>query len=665
MATGRTTATTTSGGERPSADAFRLAAQLINESLYWAYQPCDDFYKFVCSRFEGGISTLSKIEQYTRRSIQEMLLNTTGIRATGQSAADKAAAMFQACVRLGSSPTNSEVASLKSFLRGLDLDFSTMRTDPNFNVWDRMTQLSLVYGLHTFVKFEVTWTNRRPREPILQISINADDEKWMENSYMQLGGDLNTARSYSIRVNIYDPNIQNVSAFAARIVRIEHVVREQIRILRRNARDFVQTSLQQLGKYTNNTVSQAQWQGLIPNYTLTPRNFMWVWKNATAIVVLFMDSSRMHLEDSRILLAWSLVRRLLELSHGRELARKARTAHGRRPDAVRQFCYETVSSIMAPAVQRRYFEKFVPGQALSSARQVLLNVRSSLLRKLRTTDWIRAPLKNITIEKAENYGIVVGYPDAISSEAAVEALYADFPDVGAAFFDAYLQSLRVITDRNVRGVGLSNFSSDAANAQYEAHRHTITVFAGLLLPPVYIHNGPPSFNYAGFGQIAGHEMMHAFDVEGITYDLTGHELRFQATSTMMEYERKVLCLRRSYQETESEARARAMDDKIDSEGFADFSGMLLTYDAFQRLPLEQRGLNVADVGLTADQTFFVAHCLKWCNADKANRRRYSGSLYWHGRSRCLVPLINMPEFAQAFACRPGDMMNPARRCDFW
>ncbi|KAK8773518.1 hypothetical protein V5799_011947 [Amblyomma americanum] len=307
MATGRTTATTTSGGERPSADAFRLAAQLINESLYWAYQPCDDFYKFVCSRFEGGISTLSKIEQYTRRSIQEMLLNTTGIRATGQSAADKAAAMFQACVRLGSSPTNSE------------------------------------------------------------IGINADDEKWMENSYMQLGGDLNTARSYSIRVNIYDPNIQNVSAFAARIVRIEHVV--------------------------------------------------------------------------------------------------------------------------------------VPGQALSSARQVLLNVRSSLLRKLRTTDWIRAPLKNITIEKAENYGIVVGYPDAISSEAAVEALYADFPDVGAAFFDAYLQSLRVITDRNVRGVGLSNFSSDAANAQYEAHRHTITVFAGLLLPPVYIHNGPPSFNYAGFGQV--------------------------------------------------------------------------------------------------------------------------------------------------------------------
>ncbi|XP_077522681.1 neprilysin-3-like [Amblyomma americanum] len=593
-----------------------------------------------------------------------MLINTTGIRATGQSATEKSAAMFQACVRLGSSESNSEVASLKSFLRGLNLDFSTMRTDQNFKVWDQMTKLSLVYGLHTFVSFKVNWMEGRPRHPVLEIAVNRDDERRMEDNFMKLGGQLRQARSYAEKVKLYEPNIRNVSAFAARIVRTEQIVRQMMRILRRNAPLFTAATLGRLGEFTNNSISKAQWQGLIPNYTLTPRNHLWLWKNATKIVVLFMDTRLMDLEDSHIQIAWSLVRRLLEFSHGRALTRKAdMLGHGQ--DGVRKFCYRAVNSIMAPAVYRRFFEIFVPGQALSSARQVLLNVRSSLLRKLRTTDWIRAPLKNISIVKAENFGIVLGYPDALSSEAAVEALYVDFPDVGATFLDAYLQSLRVFTERQVRGDGIINFRADAVNAQYDRSRNTITAFAGILLPPVYIPNGPPSLNYAGFGQIAGHEIMHAFDVNGIVTDSTGREHNFQGTSTMKEYERKVLCLRRSYQETEADARARALDYKIDSEGFADFSGMLLTYDAFQRLPLEQRGLNVADVGLTPDQTFFVAHCIKWCNADKDNQRRHSGSLYWHSRSRCLVPLINMPEFAQAFGCKPGDMMNPSKRCDFW
>ncbi|KAH7951719.1 hypothetical protein HPB52_011708 [Rhipicephalus sanguineus] len=105
-----------------------------------------------------------------------------------------------------------------------------------------------------------------------------------------------------------------------------------------------------------------------------------------------------------------------------------------------------------------------------------------------------------------------------------------------------------------------------------------------------------------------------------------------------------------------------VDDQVDSEGFADFTGLQLAYAAYRRLKPRERLAVVPDVGLTAEQTFFVAHCLKWC--DLIARRRPT-SRYWPGRSRCIVPLRNMPEFAAAFSCSQGSPMNPKSKCSFW
>ncbi|XP_077524264.1 neprilysin-3-like [Amblyomma americanum] len=186
----------------------------------------------------------------------------------------------------------------------------------------------------------------------------------------------------------------------------------------------------------------------------------------------------------------------------------------------------------------------------------------------------------------------------------------------------------------------------------------------MMLPPIFILDAAAAMNYGGFGQIVGHEMMHAYDVRGIKLTHEGRSAKYNATDTLQEYERKVLCLRASYQKAE-DSRARTLDQTIDAEGFADYTGILLAHEAFRRLADDQRTRTVPDVGLTADQAFFVAHCIKWCNADKVNKTRPFRGAYWHSRSRCIVPLQNMPEFAQAFSCRHGDYMNPDNRCDFW
>ncbi|XP_075554191.1 neprilysin-1-like [Dermacentor variabilis] len=154
--------------------------------------------------------------------------------------------------------------------------------------------------------------------------------------------------------------------------------------------------------------------------------------------------------------------------------------------------------------------------------------------------------------------------------------------------------------------------------------------------------------------------MHGYDVDGITFDEDIKKVNFKNSSTMKEYERKVLCLRKSYQNAEK--NARQLDTTTDSEGFADYAGLQLAYAAYKSLPLAEQDRKLSGVNLSADKTFFVSHCLKWC--DLVEKRR-PDSRYWPGRSRCVVPLQNMPEFAAAFRCKTGSLMSPADRCDFW
>ncbi|KAH7941921.1 hypothetical protein HPB49_018509 [Dermacentor silvarum] len=110
------------------------------------------------------------------------------------------------------------------------------------------------------------------------------------------------------------------------------------------------------------------------------------------------------------------------------------------------------------------------------------------------------------------------------------------------------------------------------------------------------------------------------------------------------------------------AKCKQLDDFTDSEGLADYTGLLLAYAAYRSLPAAERDRKVPGIALSAEKTFFVAHCLKWCSLSK---KRSQESRYWAGRSRCVVPLQNMREFASAFRCNTGEPMSPSNRCDFW
>ncbi|KAL3227157.1 hypothetical protein MRX96_048810 [Rhipicephalus microplus] len=99
---------------------------------------------------------------------------------------------------------------------------------------------------------------------------------------------------------------------------------------------------------------------------------------------------------------------------------------------------------------------------------------------------------------------------------------------------------------------------------------------------------------------------------------------------------------------------------VDNENLADLVGAKIAYQAFASLTSPERTETLAGLDLSSEQLFFVNYCVVWCAQHSQSPEKYAPF-----RSRCIVPLMNMPEFSSAFRCATGTLMNPAKKCEFW
>ena len=204
------------------------------------------------------------------------------------------------------------------------------------------------------------------------------------------------------------------------------------------------------------------------------------------------------------------------------------------------------------------------------------------------------------------------------------------------------------------------------NAYYNPSLNEIVFPAGILQPPFFDAKAADATNFGGVGAVIGHELSHGFDDEGAQYDGEGNLKNWWSSTDQSSFKKRAECVEHQFDGfTVQELHLNGK--LVNGEAIADLGGLKLAYRAYQR-SLQGKPGQTLD-GFTPEQRLFRSFALVFSGQQRpeAERLRIATNPHPFNRFRVNGSVSNLPEFAQAFGCKPGDPMTrpEAERCSVW
>ena len=316
------------------------------------------------------------------------------------------------------------------------------------------------------------------------------------------------------------------------------------------------------------------------------------------------------------------------------------------------------------ALGRLYVEKYFPPEAKREADQLVHNLIAALRADIATLDWLGPKTRHAAIAKLDAFTTKIGYPDTwrdYSKYQVTPSSYAANLLAGDGFeFHRVVDKIGKPVDRTEWGM-----TPPTVNAYYNASRNEIVFPAGILQPPFFDPKADPAVNYGAIGAVIGHEMTHGFDDQGRKFDAKGNLRDWWTTEDAKNYAARAACVERQFDAYDVQPGLHENGKLVLGESIADLGGLTIAHNAYE-ISLAGAKPPVID-GLTADQRFFLAFARVWAGSARPEYEQLMVKTNPHpaGRFRAIGAPSNMPEFAQAFGCKPGDPMVRAERCRIW
>ncbi len=210
------------------------------------------------------------------------------------------------------------------------------------------------------------------------------------------------------------------------------------------------------------------------------------------------------------------------------------------------------------------------------------------------------------------------------------------------------------------------------NAYYDPQLNSINFPAGILQPPYFDETQNDAVNYGSIGAVIGHELTHGFDDEGRQFDGHGNLRDWWRKDDAKQFNERAECVAAEYSGF-IEVDTLHVDGKLTlGENLADLAGLRLAFLAYTARA-KDAGINLdapgdpAYGGLTPAQQFFTAYGQSWCESTRpdALRQRVATDPHAPEQFRVNGVVQNIPAFAEAFHCKAGAPLAPAKRCTIW
>ena len=282
--------------------------------------------------------------------------------------------------------------------------------------------------------------------------------------------------------------------------------------------------------------------------------------------------------------------------------------------------------------------------------------------------WMAPETRQRALEKLSTYDAQVGSPHRFADDGGLalrrEAFWANVAAARRRGVDEDRRRVGKPTDRDVWQLPASS-----SFAYIDPQLNQIVLPAGFLMTLGYRPDLDDPELYGGIGVGIAHDLTHALDAGGADFDPQGRPARWWSDADRAQFRTRAACVEDAYAAFEVEPGLHLDGKRVESEAIGDLGGVRLAHRALARAVAAHPVPADPGVGATADQRFFIAWARSRAEAMRPETERELARSDPHppGRFRVLGTLVHLPEFQQAFACKPGARMvrPPEKRCTVW
>lgn len=327
-------------------------------------------------------------------------------------------------------------------------------------------------------------------------------------------------------------------------------------------------------------------------------------------------------------------------------------------------CVTYTNDDLGEAVGQKYVDATFGAEGKARTLNMVNALEKALGQDIEALAWMGPETKKQAAVKLAAITNRIGYPDKWRDYTKLEIVSGDA--LGNSF-----RANEFDFQRRLNKIGKPVDKSDwpyppsTVNASYNPLQNNITFPAGILQPPFYDNKADDAMNFGGIGAVIGHELTHGFDDQGSQFDATGNMADWWKADDKKNFEERTGCIRDQY------AGYTAVDDvKLNGkltlgENTADNGGLRIAYMALLNTLGGKEPPPTDD--LTYKQRFFLGFANVWCGqrTDALSRMLAGIDPHSPGRWRVNGTLSNMPEFRDAFQCKPDAAMVRQNACRVW
>ncbi|GAB2516045.1 M13 family metallopeptidase [Lysobacter humi (ex Lee et al. 2017)] len=316
---------------------------------------------------------------------------------------------------------------------------------------------------------------------------------------------------------------------------------------------------------------------------------------------------------------------------------------------------QTIGGQAGEALGQMYVQVAFSPESKARMQELVKNLSAALKDRIENLAWMSADTKKKAMEKWASFTPKIGYPDKWREwDGLATSRDSYIGNVMAANEFNYKWQLSKIgkpVDKTEWGM-----SPQTVNAYYNPLQNEIVFPAAILQPPFFDPKADDPLNYGGIGAVIGHEMIHGYDDQGSRFGATGNFENWWTPADAKGFSGLTDKLVNQFNAYEAAPGAKVNGKLTLGENIADLGGIATAYDAMVRATAGTPDPMID--GMTRDQRFFANWATVWRRnfTPEELKVRLTTDSHAPANFRAIGAPSNLPAFAKAFGCSPGQPM---------